>query len=426
MRTPVSDYLGEVHESLIDNRSGQVADYIPELAAADPDRFALGLVTTNGEYYGAGDVDAEFSIQSISKPFAYAASLASQGFEQVLAKVGVEPSGEAFNELSLEGGTHRPMNPMINAGALTAHFLLGPDCSADERFARVHEFFSELAGHDLRIDDAVCRSELDSAHRNLSIAYMLRNYGIITGDPAAVVEGYTRQCALLVSVRDLAMMGATLANSGAHPVTGQQIVRSDVTRQVLSVMLGCGMYDAAGDWLTSVGIPAKSGVSGGLMGALPGQVGVATFSPRLDSHGNSVRGVRACERLSVDMGLHLMESEGLADSPIRSVTTAAAGSGAGATLLVEVQGSIQFSGAEQLLRTLQDATEQHESGEPPAVVHFDLTRVNRFSDVGRRMVLEAMRRLMLDGIRVTLGDPENSLPDPDVGDGRHPEPVDRR
>ena len=357
-----------------------------------------------------GDDEVEFSIQSISKPFAYAAALADRGFETVSATVGVEPSGEAFNELSLEGDTCRPRNPMINAGAIATHGLLvGADATEEARVERARSFFSTLAGRELRIDEAVYESEIDSADRNLAIAHMLRNYGIITATPHEIVDGYTRQCSVLVTARDLAMMGACLSNGGIHPTTRERVVDRRVARQVMSVMAGCGMYDGAGEWLTTVGIPAKSGVAGGLLGTLPGQCGIAVFSPRLDEHGNSVRGVAAFRRLSNDMNMHLVDAEPYGTTVLRDVVVA------DDTTTFHIQGVIQFSGAEYIL----DALDSDETTTPTVI--FDVSQVSHFSDVGRRMVLEGMRRVRLDGRRVVLIDPDDALPDPDLGDGSYPD-----
>ncbi|GAB3249447.1 glutaminase A [Arthrobacter pigmenti] len=306
MQSPIPDYLTEVLGECAADTSGAPADYIPELAAAKPDLFGIALSTVDGTVYRTGDTDVEFTIQSISKPFIYALAIADQGLDAVLEKVGVEPSGDAFNELSLEAGSGRPLNPMINAGAITAHTLVG-DSTGKDRNERIVAILSAFAGRTLAVDESVFRSEMDSAHRNLAIAHMLASNGIVEQDPTDVVRGYIRQCSVKVTAADIAVMAATLANGGVQPITGERIIAPDVVRQVLSVMTTCGLYDAAGDWVTTVGIPAKSGVAGGIIGALPGQVGLAAFSPRLDQHGNSVRGVKACERLSADMGLHLME-----------------------------------------------------------------------------------------------------------------------
>ncbi|BBY76711.1 glutaminase [Mycolicibacterium parafortuitum] len=402
MRSPIPDYLTEALGDVASDSSGALADYIPELAAANPERLGAAFAMVDGAVYGVGDVDTEFTIQSISKPFAYALALADRGFDAVLAKVGVEPSGEAFNELSLEGGTGRPLNPMINAGAITAHSLVGPEgIDATARLERVVDGLSAFAGRRLMFDDAVCASELEHAHRNLAIAHMLRSYNVITEDPAAVVEGYTRQCSLLVTTLDLAVMAATLANHGVNPVSGERVVPEPVVRQVLSVMFSCGMYDAAGDWATQVGIPAKSGVAGGLIGALPGQIGIATFSPRLDVHGNSVRGVGLFGRFSSDMGLHVMEIPAASRAVVRS--NHAVGEGPDAVRVIQLQGGIRFAGAERVIREVTDtAPAEHH-------VKLDLTMAYSIDDVARRMLLEIVRRLTLDGHEVSLIDPEGLL-----------------
>ena len=328
----------------------------------------------------------------------------------MLAKVGVEPSGEAFNEISLEPGSGRPRNPMINAGAITAHSLAGAqDLDAAGRVERVVDGLSAFAGRRLGIDDAVCASEMEHAHRNLAIAHMLRSYGILEEDPRGVVDGYVRQCAVLVTVRDLAMMAATLANRGVNPGSGERVVDEWTVRQVLSVMATCGMYDAAGDWATQVGIPAKSGVSGGLIGALPGQLGIATFAPRLDAHGNSVRGVSLFERFSADMGLHVMEVPASARAVVRS--NEVSGSGPDAVRVIALQGGIRFAGAERFVREIVDTAPRE------ATVAVDLTRVSSIDDVARRMLLEVARRLTLDGHHLLLIDPEALVPDPNPGDG---------
>ncbi|GAB2456232.1 glutaminase [Streptomyces incanus] len=410
MRPIIPDYLAEVLGNVESDTSGELAGYIPELAAADPERLGAAFAMIGGEVYGAGDIDIEFTIQSISKPFAYALALSDRGFDSVLAKVGVEPSGEAFNEISLESDTGRPLNPMINAGAITVHSLTGAeDLNPAERVERVLHGLSAFAGRRLRMDEAVCASEMENAHRNLAIAHMLRSHDVLTEDPRPIVDGYTRQCSVLVTTRDLAMMAATLANRGINPLSGEQVVPEAVARQVLSVMFSCGMYDAAGDWATQVGIPAKSGVAGGLIGALPGQIGIATFSPRLDRHGNSVRGVSLFERFSSDMGLHVMEVPAAARAVVRSHHVV--GSGSNALRVLQLQGGIGFAGAERVVQEAMDIS-------PSDIrVALDLTRVYSIDDVARRVLLEVARRLTLNGHEVYLVDPESIMPDPDPGDG---------
>lgn len=409
MRSPIPDHLAAVLASCAPDTSGAVADYIPELARMDPDLFGISLSTVDGAVYGAGDTGAAFTIQSMSKPFVYALALAEQGLEGVLAKVDVEPSGEAFHELSLERASGRPLNPMINAGAITVHTLVG---RLGERTDRILAGLSAFAGRNLEVDEATFESERATAFRNYAIANMLRSSGTIDDDPDRVVRDYTRQCSILVTTRDLALMAATLANGGVHPLTEEEVVDEAVVRQVLSVMTTSGMYDSAGDWITTVGFPAKSGVSGGILGALPGQLGLAAFSPRLDDHGSSVRGVEVCRRLSRDMGLHLMDAPQPARSTIRRTHTVRDAEG-GETSVYALHGVIQFAGAERLIRDVADARLG------PDVV-LDLSRVHAVNDAGRRMLLELVRRVSLEGHRVTLVDPEETLPDPDCGDGVRP------
>lgn len=402
MHSPIPSYLDEVLQSVAADRTGVLANYIPELAEVDPERLSASIAMVDGELYASGDTDSLFTIQSISKPFVYALALADRGFEKVLDKVGVEPSGEPFNEISLEDSSGRPLNPMINAGAITTHSLVGTETmNRAERMERVISGLSAFAGRSLDVDEAVYSSEIEHAHRNLAIAHMLRSHDILTENPAGVVEGYTRQCSLLVTVQDLAMMAATLANYGIQPVTGEQVVPKTVVRQVLSVMFTCGMYNAAGDWATQVGIPAKSGVGGGIIGAVPGQLGLATFSPRLDVHGNSVRGVSLFERFSSDMGMHVMNIPTVARSAIRA--NYRIGSGEKITQVIQLQGRIRFAGAERVIREIVDT---HYMG---TRIALDVTRVYSVDEVAQHMLLEIMRRMRHEGYTVYLIDQDDTI-----------------
>ena len=402
MHSPIPSYLDEVLQSVAADRTGVLANYIPELAEVDPERLGASIAMVDGELYASGDTDSLFTIQSISKPFVYALALADRGFEKVLDKVGVEPSGEPFNEISLEDSSGRPLNPMINAGAITTHSLVGTETmNRAERMERVISGLSAFAGRSLDVDEAVYSSEIEHAHRNLAIAHMLRSHDILTENPTGVVEGYTRQCSLLVTVQDLAMMAATLANYGIQPVTGEQVVPKTVVRQVLSVMFTCGMYNAAGDWATQVGIPAKSGVGGGIIGAVPGQLGLATFSPRLDVHGNSVRGVSLFERFSSDMGMHVMNIPTVARSAIRA--NYRIGSGEKITQVIQLQGRIRFAGAERVIREIVDT---HYTG---TRIALDVTRVYSVDEVAQHMLLEIMRRMRYEGYTVYLIDQDDTI-----------------
>jgi glutaminase len=322
MPTPLQAYLEGLHAELASLDAGQVATYIPELAKVDPARFGLCLVTMDGVAYGAGDVEPLFTIQSISKAFVYATALSDRGRAFLTARVGVEPSGDAFNSISLDPQTGAPRNPMINAGAIATTSLVA-GATVDAQWNRIASSLSAFAGRTLDVDEGVYRSESDTGFRNRAIAWMLKNFGIVDGDPMASLENYFRQCSIRVSCRDLAYMAATLANDGVHPLTRTRAMPPGDAEQVLSVMATCGMYDYAGSWLHDVGMPAKSGVGGGIIAVVPGRFGVGIFSPRLDAKGNSVRGIAACERLSRDFGLHAFTRTSSPSMALGRVYTAA-------------------------------------------------------------------------------------------------------
>lgn len=302
--TDLTAYLDELLDRVREDDAGEPHE-LPVHAQADLDRLAVAVVDVDGQVRSAGPAEHRFPIQSMSKAVVYGLAIDSVGMEEVLRHIDVEPSGDAFNRISLDDGSNRPANPMINAGALTAHSLVeGPD--AAERFVRVRELLSAMAGRELEVHEECYRQEMAQAHRNLGIAHLVKALSELPDEPHDVVDGYTRQCALEVSTVELARIGATLANDGVVPGTEERVLSSAATRHVLSVMLTCGMYDSAGDWVSSVGIPAKSGISGGILGAVPGRCGIATYSPRLDDHGNSVRGIAAFEHLSRDLDLHVL------------------------------------------------------------------------------------------------------------------------
>jgi len=315
--SPIQDYLDRLHHQLMQVQGGRVADYIPELAKADPADFGIAIATVDGRVYEAGTTRKTFTIQSISKPLVYGVALEDQGLDRVRQVVGVEPSGEAFNSISLEPGTGRPLNPMINAGAIATSSLVA-GATRQDRLARVTGAMSAYAGRPLAIDEAVFESERSTGHRNRAIGHLLRNYDILSEDPEAALELYFRQCSVLVECRDLALVAATLANGGINPVTRQRAVKADCVAQILSVMATCGVYDFTGEWIYRVGLPAKSGVGGGIMAVLPGQLGIAVFSPALDERGNSVRGVKACEAISRDLGLHFLQPPRASVSTLRA------------------------------------------------------------------------------------------------------------
>ena len=304
---PLRDVLRDVHARYGAVDEGKVADYIPELAKADRRWFGIAIATTDGQVFEVGDCKQLFTIQSISKPFVYGLALEDHGLEHVLSKVGVEPTGEAFNAIVLDEASNRPFNPMVNAGAIaTADLVKGKDFP--ERVSRLLSMFGKYCGRDVYIDNSVFMSERMTGHRNRAIGHLMRNFGMVGERFEESLELYFQQCSMLVNCRDLAMMGATLANGGVNPTTRIRAVPQQYVKYLLSIMLSCGMYDYAGEWAYRVGIPSKSGVGGGIVGVIPGHFGIGIFSPPLDAKGNSVRGVRACQELSERFGLHAFES----------------------------------------------------------------------------------------------------------------------
>jgi glutaminase len=320
--SPIDAYLERLHERWRADGSGAVADYIPPLALADPGWFGIAVATTDGHCYEVGDSRRPFTIQSISKPFTYGLALRDLGLPAVDAKVGVEPTGDAFNSISLAPDSGRPLNPMINAGAITSTSLVA-GASAAEREERLLAAYGGFAGRPLEVETAVYESERDTGHRNRAIGHMLRSFGILEGDPEAALDLYFRQCSVAVDCRDLSLMAATLANGGVHPLTGERALEREYVDRVLSVMTTCGMYDSAGEWVVDVGMPAKSGVAGGVLAVLPGQLGIAVYSPPLDPHGNSVRGIEVCRQISTDLNLNLLHVARSSRSAVRRSYTVA-------------------------------------------------------------------------------------------------------
>ncbi len=302
--SPLYRYLLQCHAEFRADQSGAVADYIPELKKADPRHFGVSVATMDGHVYEVGDSAVPFTIQSISKPYVFALALELLGAERVEAVVGVEPSGDAFNSIRLRPD-NRPFNPMVNSGAIACSGLI-QTAKGDGAFECIRAALSGFAGRDLGVDEQVFASERATGDRNRAIAYLLRNYAVVEGDVGAVLDVYFRQCSILVTARDLAVMAATLANNGVNPVTGARVMTHYTVARTLSVMTTSGMYDYAGEWVYRVGMPAKSGVGGGIVAALPGQLGLGSYSPPLDSHGNSVRGLKICEALSTHFDLHML------------------------------------------------------------------------------------------------------------------------
>ncbi len=280
-----------------------------ETAESEHKRLAICLVTTDGDIFCAGDHDRPFALQSISKVFVYGLALEAHGRDNVLKRVGVEPSGDAYNSIVLDERNNRPYNPMVNAGALATTDLVESEDPAED-LERILGALRRYAGNEnLKVDEEGFALEMGLADRNRATSYLMRSYGMISHAVEENLALYLRQCSVCVTSRDLAVMAATLANGGVNPVTGEQALTSGYVRDVLSVMHTCGMYDFAGQWAYQVGIPAKSGVSGGILAVVPGKLGIGVFSPGLDAYGNSVRGVKVCEEISERLGLHIFADD---------------------------------------------------------------------------------------------------------------------
>lgn len=283
--------------------------YVPEPGAPERDQFAIAISTVDGEVQSTGDSEHRFPLHSLSKVFIYALALTDHGRERVLQRVGVEPSGDSFYALSFDEHNHRPHNPMVNAGALvTTELIRGTD--GVHRLDRLLDSLRRYAGNpDLTVDPDIFRAEYETADRNRAAAYLLRSLGMLHGDVEQTLALYLQLCSVLVDIRELATMAATLANGGVNPITGERAITRPRVRDILSVMYTCGMYDYAGEWAYEIGLPAKSGVSGGIMAVVPGKAGIAVFSPGLDYYGNSVRGIDVCRTIADRLGLHVFATE---------------------------------------------------------------------------------------------------------------------
>jgi len=311
----VGDLLDEVYDLYRPLDEGAVADYIPALADADPSLFGISVFGVGGRGFSVGDAEHLFSLQSISKAFVFALVCETIGHEEAHRLLGVNATGLAFNSvMAIELNDERTMNPMVNAGAMATTSLV-PGATSEKRWEFIREGLSRFAGRPLELDPEVYASESASNLRNQGIAHLLESYGRLYADPDETTDLYTRQCSLLVSAADLAVMGATLAGGGVNPMTGQQVIESFHCKHVLAAMATAGLYEHSGDWLFEVGLPGKSGVSGGIVTISPGKGGLGTFSPPLDEAGNSVRGQRVTRHVSEKLGLNIFASKPVVTVP---------------------------------------------------------------------------------------------------------------
>ena len=287
---------------------GVVADYIPALARVSPDLFGACIVGAAGRTIMAGDASHRFSIQSVSKPFVFALVCDAIGHDEARRKLGVNSTGLAFNSvMAIELNADRTMNPMVNAGAIATTSLV-PGPTAEDKWRFISDGLSGFAGRELELDMETYESEAATNLRNQGIAHLLDSYQRLYFDPDEATDIYTRQCSLMVSAEDLAVMGATLANGGVNPRTQRRVIDRSICKRVLAVMATAGLYERSGEWMYDIGLPGKSGVSGGIVTISPGKGGLGTFSPRLDSAGNSVRGQLLTRDLSEHLGLNIYTS----------------------------------------------------------------------------------------------------------------------
>ncbi len=416
-KPPLLRFLNACHADFIGETAGAVADYIPELGKADPAHFGISLATLDGHVYEVGDTQVPFTIQSMSKPFVFALALDTLGAARVESAVGVEPSGDPFNSIRLNAENH-PFNPMVNAGAIACTGLIH-EARGDGAFECIRQALGRFAGRDLDVDDAVYASENATGDRNRAIGYLLRTNAVIRDNVASVLEVYFRQCAVLVTARDIAVMAATLANRGVNPVTGEQVVTPYAISRTLSVMTSSGMYDYAGEWIYRVGIPAKSGVGGGILAALPARLGLGSYSPKLDKHGNSVRGIKVCEALSSHYNLHMLSrSDDARNSIIADYNIGKSPSRRSRrpheqnilaahhqdVLVYELVGALSLASVDYVSRAL--AAKPH-----PQFVIFDLHRVAAITPAGARLFAEEFRELAAFHVTVILSGIKRASPE---------------
>lgn len=405
-KPPLLRFLEQCHAEFAGETSGSVANYIPELGKAEPDRFGISLATTDGHVYEVGDTRIPFTIQSMSKPFVFALALDTLGAAHVESAIGVEPSGDPFNSIRLNSENH-PFNPMVNAGAIACSGLIH-EAKGDNAFDYIRQALGRFAGRELELDQAVYTSESATGDRNRAIGYLLRNSDVIKNNVSEVLDVYFRQCSIKVTARDIAVMAATLANRGINPVTGEVVMTAYAITRTLSVMTSSGMYDYAGEWTYRVGIPAKSGVGGGILAALPARLGLGSYSPRLDHHGNSVRGVKVCEALSSHYDLHMLNRSDNAASSIiadyhidKSPSRRSRRPHEQKILAAHVRDVRVFELTGTLSLGNVDYVSRELAAKPrPQFVIFDLRRVASITHAGARLLAEEFREL--EHMRVTV------------------------
>jgi glutaminase len=303
-------YLAEIYQDLQLNKSGKLSSYIPELKKVNPEQFAISVCTTDGQQFSVGDYKARFCMQSMVKPVLYALALEENGLSHVHKHVGREPSGKNFNELTLndEGLPH---NPMINAGAIMSCSMIKRKANPASKFNHIMKALHELSNSQkITFNNAVYNSEKDTADRNYALGYFMREHHAFpkNTDLHQTLNLYFQACSIELNTEVLSVIAAGFANAGSCPLTHREVFKPETTKNCLSLMYSCGMYDYSGEWAFSIGLPAKSGVSGGIYVVVPDRMGIAIYSPRLDKHGNSLRAIEVCKRLVEKYNLHNYDS----------------------------------------------------------------------------------------------------------------------
>lgn len=417
MNSPIERYLHRLHAEISELRDGQPYPLTSKGRAIDPEDFGICLATVDGYVYEVGITRKEFSMQSLSKPLSYGLALAEHGLEAVDAKVDVEPSGDSFTEISLAPDTGRPANAMINAGALAVASLI-KGSGGKSAVNRIVDFYSGFTDRQLASHRGVYTAERRNSDHNHALAFLMSSFGLLESPPTTALETYLRQCAVQITCRDLSLMAATLANSGTNPVTGHEALGVEAVERVLSVMMTSGMYDNAGDWVASVGMPAKSGVGGGTLAVLPGQAGLAVFSPPLDAHGTSVRGEATCRRMSGDMEMHFVRSARAGRSAIRAIHSIAQVPSAvrrtdeaaivlrdlgDRGIVIELTGDLLFAGTESMIRELSSLDDDVE------FIVLDARRVDEVSRMSHTMLAALEHQLRDTHRQLLFVDPEDRL-----------------
>jgi glutaminase len=306
----INKAIKEAYDKFKNVKEGKNADYIPYLAKVDPNLFGISIITVDGKVYEMGDTKYEFGIQSISKVITLALALEERGTEVIKDSIGVNATGLPFNSVTaIEIEGQQPQNPLVNAGAIATVSILKPKNNQQEKWNKLDKYFDRFAGRDIKVIDEMYKSEAATNQHNAAIAVLLQSYNRLYDDPKIALDVYTKQCSYGTTSKDLAVMAATLANNGMNPVTKDKVVDSKYVPEILSVMSTAGLYENTGTWMYTVGLPAKSGVGGGIIAVVPGVMGICVFAPPLDKAGNSVKAQKTIDFLADKLRLNLFSAK---------------------------------------------------------------------------------------------------------------------